>query len=128
MDSFKGSYVYIDIWATWCKPCLAQIPALKGLEEKYKNKKIKFVSISIDDESTAGSWDNALSKWKNMVESKSLTGVQLYAGQDIQFMQDYQVVGIPRFLLLDPKGNIISSNAPRPSDPSLEDLFKESGI
>lgn len=128
LSSFKGKYVYIDVWATWCKPCIAQIPSLKILEKKYHNKNIEFLSISIDDERTAGSWDNALAKWKKMVKNKNLTGVQLYAGKDIAFMKEYQVTGIPRFILIDPKGNIVSANAPRPSDPSLEILFKEAGI
>ncbi len=128
LDSFKGKYVYIDVWATWCNPCLAEIPALKSLEKKYHSKNIQFVSISIDDESTAGSWDKALAKWRKMVKDKNLTGAQLYAGKDIQFMRDYMVTGIPRFILIDPKGNIVESNAPRPSDPRLENLFKEIGI
>jgi thiol-disulfide isomerase/thioredoxin len=128
LDSFKGKFVYIDLWATWCKPCIAQIPYLKKLEEKYARKKIKFVSISTDNAQTAGSWKNALSKWKNMVKNKSLTGVQLYAGKDNKFMIDYQVTGIPRFILIDPKGNIVSANAPRPSDPNLEILLKQVGI
>jgi thiol-disulfide isomerase/thioredoxin len=128
LDDFKGKYVYIDVWATWCKPCLAQIPFLKKLEKKYARKKIEFVSISTDNASTAGSWDDALSKWKKMVKSKSLAGVQLYAGKDSKFMTDYQVYGIPRFILVDPKGNIVNANAPRPSDPNLEVLFKELGI
>lgn len=124
LDDLKGSYVYIDIWATWCNPCIAEIPALKRLEKKYHNKNIKFVSISIDDQRTAGSWEKAASKWKTMVKDKNLTGIQLHAGQDVAFMQEYLVTGIPRFLLLDPKGNIVNSNAPRPSNPALETLFK----
>lgn len=40
LSDFKGNYVYIDIWATWCKPCIAQIPYLKILEEEYKDKNI----------------------------------------------------------------------------------------
>ncbi len=128
LDAFKGKYVYIDVWATWCKPCLVQIPFLKKLEEKYARKKIEFVSISTDNAATAGSWDNALSKWKKMVKDKSLSGVQLYAGKDTKFMEDYQVYGIPRFILIDPNGNIVEANAPRPSDPNLEILFKELGI
>lgn len=128
LDSFKGKYVYIDVWATWCKPCLAQIPFLKKLEEKYARKKIEFVSISIDNKSTAGSWNNALSKWKQMVKNKNLSGVQLYSGKDTKFMEDYQITGIPRFILIDRKGNIVNANAPRPSDPNLEILFKELGI
>ena len=128
LDSFKGNYVYIDLWATWCKPCIAQIPYLKKLEEKYARKNIKFVSISTDNASTAGSWENALSKWKKMVKDKNLSGVQLYAGKDTKFMEDYQVYGIPRFILIDPKGNIVNANAPRPSDPNIEVLFKQEGI
>lgn len=128
LDSFKGKYVYIDVWATWCNPCIAEIPSLKRLEKKYHNKNINFVSISIDDKRTAGSWDNALSKWKAMVKDKNLTGTQLYAGQDIEFMKEYMVTGIPRFILIDPKGNIVDANAPRPSNPALEKLFNELGI
>lgn len=128
LNSFKGKYVYIDVWATWCKPCLGEIPALKILEKKYHNKNIQFISLSIDDERTAGSWENAKSKWKKMVKLKNLTGVQLYAGKDIQFIKDYQVSSIPRFILIDPKGNIVDANAPRPSDPNLENVFKELGI
>ena len=60
-----------------------------------------------------------------MVKDKNLTGIQLYAGKDIAFMKDYLVTGIPRFILIDPTGNIVNPNAPRPSDPALENLFKE---
>ena len=128
LDDLKGKYLYIDVWATWCNPCIAEIPALKSLEKKYHNKNIRFVSISIDDKRTAGSWDKALAKWKAMVKDKNLTGTQLYAGEDIEFMRDYLVTGIPRFILIDPKGNIVNPNAPRPSNPALENLFKELGI
>lgn len=128
LNSFKGKYVYIDVWATWCKPCLAQIPALKNLEKKYHNKNVEFVSISVDNDKTSGSWENAEKSWRRMVKNKNLSGVQLYAGKDIQFVKDYQIDGIPRFILIDPKGNIISANAPRPTDSKLLELFKNSGI
>lgn len=128
LDNFKGKYVYIDVWATWCRPCIAQIPFLKKMEEKYAHKKIEFISISTDNSSTAGSWDNALAKWKKMVKDKNLSGVQLYAGKDTKFAEEYLINGIPRFILIDPKGNIVNANAPRPSDPNLEVLFKELGI
>ena len=128
LDQLKGKYVYIDIWATWCNPCIAEIPALKKLERKYHNKNIRFVSISIDDKRTAGTWDKAFSKWKTMVKDKNLTGTQLYAGENIKFIQEYLVTGIPRFILIDPKGNIVDANALRPSNPALENMFKELGI
>ncbi len=128
LDALKGKYVYIDVWATWCNPCIAEIPSLKILEKKYRNKNIRFVSISIDDQKSAGSWDKAKAKWRKMVKDKNLTGTQLYAGKDIEFMKDYLVTGIPRFILIDPNGNIVNPNAPRPSNPALENLFKELGI
>jgi thiol-disulfide isomerase/thioredoxin len=128
LDSFKGKYVYIDVWATWCKPCLGEIPALKSLEKQYHGKNIQFLSISIDNKRTAGSWEQAKVKWRKMVASKSLTGVQLYAGENLKFIQEYQVSSIPRFILIDPKGTIINANAPRPSDPRLVSLFNELGI
>ncbi|GGG88256.1 hypothetical protein GCM10011416_00640 [Polaribacter pacificus] len=128
LDHLKGSYVYIDLWATWCNPCIAEIPALKSLEKEFHNKNIKFVSISIDDKRTAGSWENAQNKWRAMVKDKSLSGIQLFADQDLDFLQAYQVNGIPRFILIDPKGNIVDANAPRPSNPNLKNMFKKLGL
>ena len=57
-----------------------------------------------------------------------MSGVQLWSGQDFSFQQAYQINGIPRFILIDPKGNIVDANAPRPSDPNLKNLFNSLGI
>ncbi len=116
LKDLKGSYVYIDVWATWCNPCLAEIPSLKRLEKKLHGKNIKFVSISIDNL-------NAKEKWQNMVKSKNLKGIQLFAKGDQRFLNQYRINGIPRFILLDPEGNIVEANAPRPSNPNIENLL-----
>lgn len=124
LSSFKGKYVYIDLWATWCGPCIMQIPYLKILEKEYHNKNIEFVSISTDEHRrSGGTWEAAEKKWRKFVKEKELTGVQLWAGKDISFQQAYQVNGIPRFILIDKQGKIINSNAPRPSEPALRDLL-----
>lgn len=128
LSDYKGKYVYIDLWATWCKPCIAQFPALKKLEEEYKNKNITFISIATDDNKTARSWEKARKVWREGVKKYKLKGVQLFAGENIQFSKDYLVGTIPRFILLDPKGNIVDSRAPRPGDPKLKKLFDELGI
>ncbi|KAF2507662.1 TlpA family protein disulfide reductase [Flavobacterium zhairuonense] len=114
LADLKGKYVYIDLWATWCAPCRAEIPYLQKVEEKYHGKNIEFVSISIDKEK-----DNE--KWKKFVVDKNLGGVQLFADKDwtSEFVVNYGVTGIPRFILIDPQGNIVNSDAPRPSDPKL---------
>ena len=110
LEDLKGKNVYIDVWATWCGPCKMEIPHLKELESDYHDKNIEFVSISVDvpkDEQ----------KWKDMVADKELKGVQLISdnGWNTGFVEQYLIKGIPRFILLDDKGQIISADAPRPS-------------
>ena len=117
LEDFKGTYVYLDIWATWCGPCIQQIPYLNELETKYHGKNITFVSISIDQ-------INAENKWRQMVQNKNMTGVQLFANGDQSFAQAYQISGIPRFILINPEGKIVDAYAPRPSDPLLQEMFK----
>jgi thiol-disulfide isomerase/thioredoxin len=120
MDDLNGKYVYFDIWATWCGPCIREIPYLKEAEEKYKNANVQFVSISIDPISD-------LDKWKKFIVDKELVGIQLYAVGDWKssIIKDYAIDGIPRFILVDPEGNIVSADAPRPSDPKLAEMLDD---
>ncbi|MDV6167469.1 TlpA disulfide reductase family protein [Flavobacterium sp. DG1-102-2] len=115
LEDFKGKYVYIDMWATWCGPCRQEIPFLQKVEEKYHGKKIEFVSISIDQVKDH-------EKWKKMVTDKTLGGVQLFADKDWSsaFAQAYGVNSIPRFILIGPDGKVIDADAKRPSDPALQ--------
>ncbi|WP_298535439.1 thioredoxin-like domain-containing protein [uncultured Algibacter sp.] len=119
----KGKYVYVDVWATWCGPCIREIPALKEIEKQYHGKNIEFVSVSIDKLTDHD-------KWTAMVADKALSGTQLMADNDwnSNFVKEYQIQGIPRFILIDPEGKIVDHNAPRPSDPTLEALFQEENI
>ncbi len=114
LSDFKGKYVYIDVWATWCGPCRAEIPFLKKTEEKYEGKNIAFVSISVDVQKD-------FDKWKKFVAEKQLGGVQLFADKDwnSDFMKSYSINSIPRFILIDPSGKIVSADAARPSSPKL---------
>ena len=119
LDDFKGKYVYLDIWATWCGPCIAEIPSLKKIEKKYHNKNIEFVSISVDRMKDHD-------KWKKLIIDKELKGIQLFADNNwgSEFIQEYLIKGIPRFILIDPQGNIINANAPRPSENKLVEALK----
>lgn len=115
LSDLLGKYVYIDVWATWCGPCRAEIPFLKTVEEKYQGKNIEFVSISVDVEKDHD-------KWKNFVNEKQLQGIQLIADKNwlSDFITSYKINSIPRFILIDPKGNIVDADAARPSDPKLQ--------
>ena len=106
LSDLKGKYVLIDIWATWCPPCKKEIPYLKKLEEKMHGKKIVFVSLSVDKNKKA---------WETMVKDLKLGGIQLHNGGDNALMKALDVSGIPRFVLLDKKGNIVRSKMIRPS-------------
>jgi len=107
-----GKYLYIDVWATWCGFCKKEIPLLKRFEQEYEDSNIEFVSINVDTK-------DKFKKWQETIEDKEMGGVQLFAGdrhENLQFTKDYLIKGLPRFILIDPEGKIVSANAPRPSD------------
>ncbi|WP_257668773.1 TlpA family protein disulfide reductase [Parapedobacter tibetensis] len=118
LEELKGNYVYIDVWATWCAPCIAEIPFLKEIEKEYHNKNIAFVSISLDEK-------KQYDTWRELVKNEELGGIQLIADNAFEsdFILGYAISSIPTFILLDPAGNIISADAPRPSDPKIKELF-----
>ncbi|WP_430811180.1 MULTISPECIES: TlpA family protein disulfide reductase [unclassified Carboxylicivirga] len=117
-SDFKGTLVYIDLWATWCGPCKAEIPALQALEKKFHGQPVTFVSLSLDKAKD-------IEKWRSFVKDNSLTGVQLIADDDFDspVATAYGINRIPRFMLFDKEGVIISADAPRPSDKGLESLL-----
>lgn len=106
LDDFRGQYVYIDIWATWCNPCRQEIPHLEKLVERYKGKNIAFVSLSTD-----ASKDKE--KWRAM--AVKMTGNQYWLGPEHDFLRELDVNGIPRFVLVDPEGKLVSADMTRPS-------------
>ncbi len=115
---YKGKFIYVDIWATWCGPCKKELPYLEALQEEYKdNDKILFTSISIDKDRSA---------WERMVKDKDMKGLQLFAENEwrASIVRDYKIAGIPRFLLIDDEGKIISAHAPRPSSPKIKAQLK----
>lgn len=109
LSDFRGKYVYIDLWATWCGPCNAEIPHLRRLEERLRGKSIVFVGISSDKDKEA---------WKRFVKERELGGVQLFMNGDRRFMEEIHCEGIPRFLLIDREGNYVDADMSRPSDPA----------
>jgi thiol-disulfide isomerase/thioredoxin len=108
MKDFKGKVIFIDVWATWCGPCKAQIPFMKEIETHYKNNKnIVFVGISLDKLADRP-------KWAKFIEAEKLPGVQLLDDFGKTFGRKYGITAIPRFLLIDKGGKWIEIRCPKP--------------
>lgn len=121
LASLKGKVVMVDVWATWCGPCKAEIPHLKKLEEEMKGKKVEFVSISVDELKDK-------KKWEHFIDTAHLGGTQLFAGgwdHNSGIAAFYKISSIPRFLVFDQKGNIVSADSPRPSNPALKEMLEK---
>jgi thiol-disulfide isomerase/thioredoxin len=111
--------VYLNVWATWCAPCRAEIPHKKRLEEHFAdNADIVFVNVSVDNL-------RDLQRWRDFVASHQLGGVQLHGNIDgpMNIRTLYGITGIPRFMIFDRQGNIVSTDAPRPSSPEILPLL-----
>ena len=104
LSEFKGKYVYLDLWASWCGPCNLEIPYMKELERSLGNEMVVFVAISVDED--VDSWKAALARHK-------LEGNQFIASPI--FPQLLKLYSIPRYMIYDKEGKLVNANAPRPS-------------
>lgn len=112
LSDYRGKYVYLDVWATWCGPCKKELPHYEEVKKLYKGKNIEFVSICVWDKKEA---------WENFLKAKSLGGEQLFNEQsDKEFTDNYMIQGVPTFVLIDKEGKLISRDAERPSDEALK--------
>lgn len=117
LKEFRGKYLVVDFWASWCGPCRNEIPHMKDLYEVYKGKDIEFLSVSIDKSKNA---------WKKAMRQEDMAWPQLQApgsGKDI--MKEYQFSGIPYIILLDKEGKIVAKQLRSESlKKQLESIFK----
>lgn len=112
---FRGKVVYVDMWASWCVPCIREVPHLKQLEKDFEGKNIAFVSISIDANEQA---------WKQKMKQLDLHGNQ-FINSDNSLGKALNVNAIPRFLIYGTDGNLIDNNAPRPSDTRIKAMLEK---
>lgn len=113
----QGKVTYIDFWATWCGPCCGEIPYVEKLVEKYKNNpNIEFVSISLDKD---------VKKWHKKLDKDQPTWPQFIIPDNFNstFAKEYNITAIPRFMVFDKAGNIITVNAERPSAENIDSLI-----
>lgn len=104
-SQFKGKYVYIDLWASWCGPCCKEVPHLQKLEKELRNDDVVFVSISSDKDEQA---------WRSKMEELKMHGNQLL-DKDNTLCDALNVKGIPFFVIYDKAGNLHTYGALRPS-------------
>ncbi len=122
LADLKGKVVYLDFWASWCGPCRGEFPYSKQLHDKLTDKQKKdvvFLYISIDE--VEGNWR------KGMLDLKLENGTNVHSvgGWDSIAAKFFKLQSIPRYMLMNKKGEIIDSNAKRPSDPAImNDILK----
>lgn len=118
LASFKGRYVLIDFWASWCKPCRMENPNIVKAYNQFRDKNFTILGVSLDDNKKA---------WMSAIQADSLAWnhVSDLRGWQSQVVAMYGVQGIPYNFLLDPDGNIIAEDI-RGKDlfQSLEKLLK----
>jgi Thiol-disulfide isomerase and thioredoxins len=106
LSDYKGKTIYVDFWATWCGPCIGETPYFSKLNEKFNRPDLVFISVSLDKKKN---------DWKNFIKEEKSSAVQYIAADLKKLANDWQIKGIPRFLIIDKNFRIVNANAPRPS-------------
>jgi peroxiredoxin len=109
LESFRGSVVLIDFWASWCKPCRKENPNVVAVYNKYKSEGLEIIGISLDDTTRQ---TNAKQQWLNAIKEDNITWTQLsqLQGFNSPIVSKYGVNSIPATFLLDENGVIIARN------------------
>lgn len=119
LSDFKGKYVVIDVWATWCGPCKVESPHFERIAIKNKNNlDIVFMAVSIDKKKD---------DWYLQAKTKSESVVQLHLSgkEEDAFSKAYDVESIPRFIFIDKEGNFVNSSMISPSQNYFETIINE---
>jgi thiol-disulfide isomerase/thioredoxin len=116
LRNFKGRYVVIDVWATWCGSCRVQSAVFEKIAEEYTSPSVAFVALSIDD----SKWE-----WQNEASQRSLRVLHLRSSNKDLFSRSYGVDYMPRYILLDPDGKILHAQLPEPSNPAFAEILKK---
>ncbi|WP_197492218.1 TlpA family protein disulfide reductase [Arachidicoccus ginsenosidimutans] len=114
LKEFKGKYILVDMWASWCIPCINEFPSLDSLKQEFKGKNIAFVQISCDRQRQ---------RWYNQLYWSKRTGIQFFINGDMKFMQDLKIATIPRYFLIDKNGKLLNGNMPKASDPETKKIL-----
>jgi thiol-disulfide isomerase/thioredoxin len=113
IEKYPNKAIYVDIWATWCAPCRAEMPNARKLREHFAGKDVVFVYLCVQSEKQT---------WKAMIADLYIQGEHFLLSKNEYgaLAEKFQISGIPRYLLLDKNGHMIDDNAKRPGDAVLQ--------
>ena len=126
MSQLRGKVVVIDFWATWCGPCIAEMPHMKKLYAAYKDKGVEFIGVSLDrprdEENPARDGLNLLRNW---VKDNNVTWPQYYQGNgwSSEFSSGWKINSIPAIFLVDQQGRLHTPNARGKLDELIPELL-----
>jgi len=123
MKGLKGKVVVVDFWATWCGPCVAEMPTMKKLYAEYKPKGVEFIGVSLDQPKDAGGLD----KLKKFVAQNEITWPQYYQGNgwESEFSRSWGINSIPAVFVVDAQGKLYSIEARGKLATMIPELLKK---
>jgi len=109
LKSLKGNVVYLDFWASWCGPCIREMPESKKVQQYFVGKKVVFLYLSTDTEQE---------KWLQGMKRINITGhhYRISPTDKILFKKLFKIPGIPYYIIIDKKGNIAEPRAEWPRE------------
>lgn len=118
LNIFRNKIIYLDLWSLGCGPCINEMPHSRKLIEKFQNKNIEFIFLSIDESHET---------WLKGIEFSNISNghYRLEGGFNSEFMKTLNIKGIPRYILIDGQGKILQLDAKRPSSKELIDEIEK---